>query len=211
MAWIYHPTELWVPPMFEIDTVWKGIDGNSGQYLYRMRESVMKFFITSGFLGYKLSVNGETLEPAYDVIGGHGYWESSNYIVTYNRLLLEKADFTAGYTPVAWYNTETQAYEGDAWWSGNIPTKQYPTSTFTPRGTATGNVSVGWYMPRWEHVLDHSGNAVPSGNEQISPLGTYKDPAGVLEDLHFGILEENEYVLGDGTENVLIGEVAIWR
>lgn len=198
MSWIKTPTKLRTET-FRISDLWVELFSSTRHryaYLFDDGSNADKYVITEDYIGFKLKVDSTVLEPVYADFNGNIYFQGGNYLLFYSGSVLPIVGTTTcggwvlmegsssanvGYIPIAWENEETQAVEGDAWWSGgNLPTSG--TVDFSPFGTAFGTKTVEFYMPRWEKTA-----AGVSGDRLTdNVLGTYSDPDGINDDLFVG-------------------------
>lgn len=184
---------------FNISDLLIGEGTDSGKYAYKIKLGYTeKYVITKGYIGYKIKVNGTELTPIFHDVNGNVYFQSNRLFLWFQGkqwILMGRNDNVddgkrgfPGYQPMEWRNSETEEMEGDEWWSGTLPTASGQTQIFYPHGTAEGEKTVEFYMPRWEQV---SGGVDP--NEIICQnIGTYSDPDGVEDDLTVGTLMFSE-------------------
>ena len=162
MSFQYVPTQLRSPtiPGWSLQHgFWRGIGADSGLLAFNTDNGNFGYYvITQNLWTYRLKIDNAVYSPVFNDVNGYIYWKYSSsffyYSKAYGWILHNRFP---GYEPKENYNSESKAYEGDAFYAGSIPSaRDGGYSYLQPRGTnrngGGANKTVYFDFPRWQSV-----------------------------------------------------------
>lgn len=159
MSFVYNPTYFRLPRYpnasnSSINGFWcgKGTDNGALVYLWNGR-----YVMTTGQFGNFIRIGTTNYTPSHFEVNGYVWYSNNSNYLYYSKkygtwVLCSKFP---GYEPTEVYDNEKQAWTGDAFYSGSIPSaSDGATANFSPRGTnrnGGGSAQTAtYYFPRWE-------------------------------------------------------------